>query len=300
MNVTEIHTNKGPSTQIETWRLDIANRLNRFCIAAKKFNDGLFVAQEYLTDSVSKLSGYSSMARVLHKWLVDVCEQANIDADNETHVSISVSDLSTTIKEFDFPSKQRYADNKDIIPGKRFYDATDEELATWLVENFDYEKLEKQIKALTDNLNRRGLKDAAETLGWKFGLLKRGYYNEGPVELKMQKGRYILDISNSGSWRHDRISGLQTLKVAANTFEKEANVSGLSYCLQMAIDEEESLPSNFDYSIPSRTKIATDSNVSGTFFHQKIKLAFEPEYFEALVGLIQEFSDKEMNEIIVS
>lgn len=286
-------------SQIETWKLELSKRLNDFCVAADNFNESLENAKKYIHHSVSELSGYSLMTSVLKDWLKDVCKQASTDAHNETHIRISIDNLASELRDFTFPeSREFFSADEEMEPGKRFFDASNQELADWMIANFDFDKLDVEINKIAETLNNAGLRDAANTLGEKLGLL-RSNIRSGSLELKMQKGRYNLDYDHYGNWVHDRVGSLNSLCIVARTFEKEANVNGLSYCLRMAIEEEKALAKSYDCYVPSRTKIATDSNVSGTFFNQKIRLAFEPEFFESLIAFIQEFSNKELKEITI-
>ena len=286
-------------SQIEIWKLELAERLNNFCVAADNFNESLANAKKYMHHSVSELSGYSLMTSVLKDWLKDVCKKASTDAHNETHIRISIDNLASELRDFTFPeSRGFFSADEEMEPGKRFFDASNKELSDWMIANFDFEKLDVEINRIAETLNKAGLRDAAKTLGEQLGLLKSNI-RSGHLELKMQKGRYNLDYMHYGNWVHERVGSLNSLCIVARTFEKEANVNGLSYCLRMAINEERALAKSHDCYVPSRTNIATDSAVSGTFFNQKIRLSFEPEFFESLIAFIQEFSDMEMKNISI-
>ena len=219
---------------------------------------------------------------MIDEWLEGVCEKANEGVDNISHLKITTEHLPNEYKG---------------LGASR--NAAVDQLAEWVINNYDFFGLSQAIDSAKANIEQLGLKLSAKELGLKTGLVSHRHGGK-ELNVKKVKGRYILEISHYGSWRHDRLHVLQNLKKYANTFERESHTCGLSYCIQMIINEEEALPSSSDTYVPSRTKTAEDSNVSATFFNEKIKLAFVPEVFESLVSFVRDYSeDTELPKIIV-
>ena len=281
------------SPAIKLWRAELSSELNKFILIAANYNRVIRSANEYLSPRTSELTGYYEMVSIVKRWLERVCEKANLEAVNVSHLRIDCNHIHSDLKKFDFPrSNDRFTGSGRITKDVRFYEASNEMLAEWIMDNFNFELLESSLDNAKKKIQGLGFKSTAKYISWVFGL--GGYYGDqsGEANIKKEKGRYILSVRYISDDNYVRIKKLEVLKVESQTFEKEAGVTGLTYCLQMLINEEKSFQSaanSSSVSVPSRTKVAEDGSVSATFYKEQIKFAFEPSIFEALLSFVSEY-----------
>ena len=280
-------------SQIEQWKTELTQRLSEVSQAIEQANQALSVLEPYRLSYQSSISGFEYLPRVVQKWLAEVCEEANASTNNISHINITVENLPRSLTSFDFPCARGFYEADTKLPcGTPFFDGENEPLSEWLIDNFNFNLLEQSVKQAQNEIEKLGFQDAASRLASAFHLINYNNYQNTALKVRMQKGRYLLEMDYHG-WAHERTRNYHQIKQAAMTFEREADVCGLSYCLQMMINAEHHL--SLDNILPSRTQVAHDGKVSATFFKEKIKLGFEPDVFEALIGFIRAYLPDDIN-----
>jgi hypothetical protein len=261
------------SPLVQLWRDELIGELNKFVRVATNLNTAISEADKYLQGNHRTVDIPTNIAKVVTLWLESVCEIANTEAKNVTHIKIDLNHLPSNLSKFNF----------------RGYGLSGEDCVSKVIRNFDFELLESSLNIAKSEIEGQGLMASAKDLIEAFSLGSRYNNSDSDISTKKVKGRYLLTVSYYGRFNHDRTKWAYKLKQAARSFENESNIVGLSFCLQMLINEENSLDGSGGSYIPSRTKLAEDGNVTATVYNEKIKFAFEPFVFEALISFVDEY-----------
>lgn len=286
--------NKTTTNKIDDLKLDLSNTLNEFCVAFNEYISAESKISRYIRHSSSRLNAMNSMEEVINKWIDGQCDKASDNADNIGHLTITRDRLPSDIGTFSFPRRGRLCGPDPVIntrngKGKAIFEASIEELSQFALSTLDFAELHHALMKEVSEIEDAGFKDASIKLANMFGFIKR--HTSTPLQVKSQKGRYILEFAHYGSWTHDRIRSLQSKQVLARTFEMETGVTGFNECLKLLIAEEELIASHDAY-VPSRTVVNAEGDVKAVFFNGKIKFHFKPSIFEALVSFIKSYSSE--------
>jgi len=285
--------------QAEGWKLEVSSGLEVLIAAMKRYLE----AHSELSSIVSFDSSHSSLNEMtciedyFNEWICKKCEEATASADNISHLEIDKSRLPKEVREFSFRRRDSFFDEDPQLNGKSIFDAEPEALAALLVGSYDFKGLEKALDNASHKIESEGFKCGAKTLGCEFRLVAVHSHHDDTVKIKQQKGRFILETSHYGSWKHDRMSSIRALLPSAKTFELESGVTGLRACLRGILEEEERTPGCGETRVESRTKVCSGEPVEAVFFKDKLKYSFDPEVFEAFVGFLKEFSEHPVKKI---
>jgi hypothetical protein len=288
------------TSQIDKWKSELKTELTQFAEAFGTFKKAEAALYGYINKSSAHLNEMSCTEEVINRWIKKTCSEASAKASNTGHLSITPDRLPSELGNYSFPRRDRFfAEDPEIGKGKSFFDATPDELASYVIRTFDFQALETELNKLSDTIEKEGFKASATNLGREFGLIILHRHNGTGIQIKQQRGRYILESSHYGSWVHDRVNSLQGVREVAQTFEAETGATGLVDCLLAAIGEERSLKDQCNGFVESRTKVNDGEPVEAVFFRDKIKYFFKPDVFEALVGFVQSYATDPLRTIEV-
>tara|TARA_B100000446_G_scaffold184352_1_gene206248 strand:- start:105464 stop:106411 length:948 start_codon:yes stop_codon:yes gene_type:complete len=288
------------TSQVDIWREELKTELAAFSEAFDRFKKAESTLYNYINKSAAHLNEMSCTEEVINKWIENKCSEASTIASNTGHLSITPERLPSEISSFSFPRRYSfYEDDPELENGKSIFDASTNELARYALTHYDFSALETELKKVSVSIESEGFKDAANSLGSTFGITYRHHQKQCVLPVKKQKGRYILEASYYGSWVHDRVRSLHSIKEVAQTFEAETGANGLVTCLYAAIRAEEAVQDRINGFVESRTKVYEGGGVEAVFFRDKIKFHFKPDVFEALVGFVQSYADTNLKTIEV-
>ena len=285
--------------KVDVWRDELETRLNGFIKVFNAFECAESELTQYIKHNASSISLVNAIPKVINTWIESKCKEASGNAENGSHLVITSDRLPSDVSRFDFPRANGFFErDPEVRKGLSIWDATGEELVAFVLKTFDFDALSKALEIQAGTIETQGFKEAATCFNTEF-YLRHNIHNEGPLQVKSQKGRYLLETSYYGCYQHDRIRSIAKLIPPARTLENETGVHGLARCLQAIVQEEESLSSHLDGRVDSRTKVNVGQEVEAVFFKDKIIFHFEPEFFEAFIAFIREYSDEPIRMIEV-
>lgn len=285
---------------VEVWKSELRSRLDTFVNAFQNFQTAESALYHYISKSPQHLNHVECVEEVIFGWIKERCSEASSQASNMGHLAVTPDRLPKGLGHYCFPRKIFLHDaDPEIEEGVSVFKATVRELADFAMKEYDFSGFYIELNKLSSSIEESGFVDAAQQLGATFGFTRRQAFENQPLYVKKQKGRYILELRHYYSWVHDRINSLNTILTVARTFEAESGTRGLVDCVIAAIGEERKIVRFSDAFVVSRTKIAEGGDVEGVFFKDKIKLAFKSDVFEALVGFIRSYATSVVNDIEV-
>jgi len=258
---------------------------------ADEYNKGVNLLREYskvvpLDSDAYRLIGRKQMHRVFYYWLTTICNQANKNASNVTTVEISVERLPVEL--VNFCSNMRFSYYSE--EPEKFSEGSDEWIAKWIIDNFNFNLLLDSIKDLENDIQSIGLAESATSLISSFGL-SNAYFNNELKIVPQKKDRYFLKVGYYGSHyyaRHGAGECLRDLLGPALSFEGESGVLGFSECIKQALKEVD-LISRLDLPNPKRVNISHGRPVSAVFFKEHVRFVFSSEVFKELVRFIKAY-----------
>jgi len=281
----DLQSSEPTISNVVLWREQLTDKLKDFVKAFNDYHNSIKTLSNFLDDTPRTLNEVNAIEEVINNWIDGKCEDATNNANNVGHLKITRDRLPSDAGNFSFPY---YLGLYDRHPK---HNASAEELVSYAFKIINFEELEVALAKEAMEIENSSFKDAANKLGSMFDLAFRHSHNNNVLQVKRQKGRFIVEVSHYGSWSHDRIGRLESVLDATSTFENETGSSGLRDCLLAAIGEERNISGCHDCYVTSRTKVNIGESVEAIYFKDKIKFHFKPEQFESLVGFVQSYTD---------
>lgn len=283
----------GEPLTVDRWKQELSQKLKELGKAVNEFERAYDKLSHYVELDRCTVNKISAVEEVIDSWVVEKCQEFTRLANNESHLEITPNRLREEFRGSRFPqSTGLYSPDPEIKKGRSIVDAGLMELVTYALDHYDFVGLEQALIKASAGLEAEGFKAAANTLAEKLELANLSGNASRTLQIKKQKGRYILEVSYYGEFAFQRLADIEAMIPSAKTFEMETGVSGLRCCLRAIIEAESKATARYVYALmPSRTKICSGENIEVVFFNRKLRFHFLPEVFEALIGFIQNYAE---------
>ncbi|MGH0003601.1 hypothetical protein ACQU0X_26290 [Pseudovibrio ascidiaceicola] len=254
---------------------------------------GSFLGKYLRTDS---LNPEQSVEKVVNSWIKTKCDQATDKVQQNHHLKIEPSSLPEDLQSLVFRSRRHSFEidaRMKAILSKSIYEAPVREVVQCALLRYDAQALFHALEKAKADLGKTSMRDAAYRLSKVFRL-NTDYSRTSPLQIKRQKGRYIIE-SYFIDKHHRNWTEYRDLIAPANTFELETGTEGFLSCFKTLFEACYSTSDNFE----SRTKFNVGSDVEAVVYKEKIKYHIAPSAFEALISFLTDHCSDTLRDLEV-
>jgi len=270
---------------------------------AKEYLSFRLKADELKNSVISHSLSYPSEAQLIcsymDNFIAERCEDENSIQRNNGHHRIAPEVLSDEIKAWKFRnghSQPTSLRSLILMSGKALPDLSLEEMISYTVNTYDFEKLDIELSELPQILEQKSYAESAAELGQFFRILDRFTpMEEDELVIKRQRGLFLLKRPYRHLNRYRRVDLYKELLPFIRVFEAESEVNGLTECLEEVIRLENSLRCADDF-VESRTTVKKGHDEIQLFRHH-IYFKFSQSFFESLISYIRAYSKEKIRSI---
>ncbi|KZL22675.1 hypothetical protein [Pseudovibrio sp. Ad37] len=254
---------------------------------------GVFLGKYLRTES---LNPEQSVQTVVNSWIKTKCDQATRQVQQKHHLIIEPSSLPEDLQSLVFRGRRNSFEidaRMKAVLSTSIYEAPVREVVQCALLRYDAQALFHALEKAKTELGKTSMEDAAHKLSKEFRL-NTNYSRTSPLQIKRQKGRYIIE-SYFIYEHHRNWTEYRDLVAPANTFELETGIEGFLSCFKSLFEACYATSNNFE----SRTKFNVGSDVEAVVYKEKIKYHLSPSAFEALISFLTDHCPDTLRELEV-